>query len=145
MKHFKKIGLLLLLLVVIPGWGETAGLDDVREAVALWDRVFVRLPALEEYIQGGQPLEGSNLEVVGAALKSVSREEVSNPFLPLARGVLTALNQGPFEAAAAEASAKAGDRVAVRWLLYRTYLRLGEWEAADHEPRHDRRARLREW
>jgi hypothetical protein len=46
-KHFKKIGLLLLLLVMIPGWGETAGLDDVREAVALWDRVFVRLPALE--------------------------------------------------------------------------------------------------
>jgi hypothetical protein len=49
-KHFKKIGLLLLLLVMIPGWGETAGLDDVREAVALWDRVFVRVPALEQYI-----------------------------------------------------------------------------------------------
>jgi len=142
-KHLKKIGLLLFLLVVIPGWGETAGLDDVREAVALWDRVFVRLPALEQYIQEGQPLEGSNLEVVGAALKSVSREEVSNPFLPLARGVLTALNQGPFEAAAAEASAKAGDRVAVRWLLYRTYLRLGEWEAADHELRQIREIRDR--
>ncbi|MFQ5803082.1 MAG: hypothetical protein ACE5JQ_09335 [Candidatus Methylomirabilales bacterium] len=143
MKNLKKISLLILLLMVIPAWGETVGLDDVREAVALWDRVFVRVPTLEQYIQQGKPLEGANLEVVGAALKSMRREESSNPFFLLARGVLTVLKQGPFEAAAAGASAKAGDRVAVRWLLYRTYLRLGEREAADHELRQIRDVRDR--
>lgn len=134
-RDFKTIGLLLVLLTAIPGWGETAGLDEVREAVALWDRVFVELPALELYLQEGKPLQASDLEALRPVLASVGREESSNPFLPLASGTLSVLNGGPFEAAAAEASAKAGDRVAVRWLLYRAYLRLGEWKAADHELR----------
>lgn len=129
--------------MAIPGWGETAGLDEVREAAALWDRVFVQLPALELYIQEGKPLQASDLEALGPALESVSREEVANPFLPLASGTLAILNGQSFEAAAAEASAKAGDRVAVRWLLYRTYLRLGEWKAADYELRQIRSIRDR--
>lgn len=143
MRDFRTIALLIVLLVVVPGWGEAAGLDEVREAVALWGRVFGKLPALEQFIQEGKPLEGSNLEVVAVALESVSQEEASNPFVPVASGVLTVLRGGAFEAGAAEASAKAGDRLPIRWLLYRTYRRLGEWEAADRELRQIRGIRDR--
>ena len=144
MPKFKVIGLLLLLLLTIPGAGETAGLEEVRQAVALWNRVFARLPALEQFLRTGKPPQASDLKGLGPALESVSQEEALNPFLPLARGALGVVNGGAFEAAAAaEASTKAGNRVAVRWLLYRTYLHLGEWKAADRELRHIRAIRDR--
>ncbi len=143
MRDFRTIALVLFLLLMMPGWGGAAGLDEVREATALWTRVFGRLPALEQFIRDGKPVQASDLEVLEAGLESVSQEEPSNPFVPLARGVFIALKGGAFEGAAAEASAKAGDRVALRWLLYRTYLRLGEGEAAHHEVRQIRGIRDR--
>ncbi|MFQ5988512.1 MAG: hypothetical protein ACE5K9_01235 [Candidatus Methylomirabilales bacterium] len=143
MRDFRTIGLVLFLILMMPGWGDAAGLDEVREATALWTRVFGRLPALELFIQKGKQIQASDFEVIEAGLESVSQEEASNPFVPLARGVLIALKGGGFERAAAEASAKAGNRVAVRWLLYRTYLRLGEGEAANHELREIRGIRDR--
>ena len=144
MRKFNTISLVLLLLLTIPSMGETAGLDEVREAVALWNRVFVRLPGLDQFIRQGKPPQASDLKMLGPALESVSQEEASNPFLSLARGTLEVLSGRAFEAAtAAEASTKAGDRVAVRWLLYRTYLRLEEWKAAERELRHIRAIRDR--
>lgn len=144
MRDFRRIGLLLFLLVAIPGRGETAGFNEVRDAVALWNRVLGRVPALEQFIRAGRPVQGSALGTLEATLQSLSQQEASNPFLPLARGALTTLRKGRgFQAAAAKASGMAGDRVAVRWLLYHAFLRLGEREAADNELRQIRGIRDR--
>ncbi|MFQ5656533.1 MAG: tetratricopeptide repeat protein [Candidatus Methylomirabilales bacterium] len=141
-RHFKKIGLLLLLLVAIPGQGETAGFTEVRDAVALWDRVFGRVPALEQFIQEGRPPDASAIGPIEATLKEVRQQEGSNPFFPLAAGALTIARQGDgFHGAAAKASALAGDHVAVRWLLYRAFLQMGAMEAASEEIRQIRRIR----
>ncbi|MFQ5532595.1 MAG: tetratricopeptide repeat protein [Candidatus Methylomirabilales bacterium] len=142
MRHFKKIGLLLLFLMAIPGRGETAGFTEVRDAVALWNRVFGRLPALEQFIQEGRPPDASTLGVIQATLGEISQQEASNPFLPLATGALTVIRKGEgFQNAAAKASTLAGNRAAVRWLLYQAFLQMGEMEAADEELRQIRRVR----
>ncbi|MFQ5881312.1 MAG: tetratricopeptide repeat protein [Candidatus Methylomirabilales bacterium] len=144
MRHFRRIGPLLLLVVSIPIRAETGGFSEVRDAVALWHRVFGRLPALEQFLRGGRRPEESTFNEVEATLETVSRQEPSNPFLPLARGVLGAFRkEETFQAAAAQASVMAGDRVAVRWLLYRAFLRLGEREAAAQELRQIREMRDR--
>ncbi|KRT71282.1 MAG: hypothetical protein XU15_C0001G0033 [candidate division NC10 bacterium CSP1-5] len=144
LRDFRTIGLLLLLIVAIPPSGETAGFTEVREAVALWQRVFGRVPALEQFIQGGKPPDASTIALLTANLQDVGRQEASNPFLPLARGALSILTKGGgVSAALAEASQRAGNRVAVRWLLYRAFLRLGEDRAADHELRQIREVRDR--
>ena len=142
MRDFKKIGLLLLFLVAIPGWGETAGFTEVRDAVALWNRVFERLPALEQFIQDGRPPDASTFGAIQATLRDVSQREASNPFLPLAAGTLTVIRKGGgFQIAASKASSLAGNRAAVHWLLYRAFLQMGETEAADEELRQIRRIR----
>ena len=136
--------MLLFLLVVIPGRGEAVGFNEIRDAVALWHRVFGTLPALEQFIQEGRPPRVQNVEKLGAALEAVSREEASNPFLPLARGALFTLTKsGPVKGQAAKASSLAGDRVAVRWLLYKAFLDLGQEAAADRELRRIREIRDR--
>ena len=143
-RDLRRVGLLLLLLVAMPGRGETAGFGEVREAIALWDRVFGSVPALEQFIRERRRPRGETFEALEAAVEAVSQQEVSNPFAPLARGALLALTKkGSLQAAAAKASQRAGDRVAVRWLLYRAFLRLGEKEAADHELRQMREIRDR--
>ncbi len=136
--------MLLFLLVVIPGRGEAVGFNEIRDAVALWHRVFGTLPALEQFIQEGRPPRVQNVEKLGAALEAVSREEASNPFLPLARGALFTLTKsGQVKGQAAKASSLAGDRVAVRWLLYKAFLDLGQGAAADRELRRIREIRDR--
>ena len=143
-RDLRRVGLLLLLLVAMPGRGETAGFGEVREAIALWDRVFGSVPALEQFIRERRRPRGETFEALEAAVEAVSQQEASNPFAPLARGALLALTKkGSLQAAAAKASQRAGDRVAVRWLLYRAFLRLGEKEAADHELRQMREIRDR--
>ena len=108
-RNFRRIGVLLFLLVVIPGRGEAVGFNEIRDAVALWHRVFGTLPALEQFIQEGRPPRVQNVEKLGAALEAVSREEASNPFLPLARGALFTLTKsGPVKGQAAKASSLAG-------------------------------------
>ncbi|HZX61253.1 MAG TPA: hypothetical protein VFF51_05870, partial [Candidatus Methylomirabilis sp.] len=108
---FRTFGLLLLLLFAIPGWAQSAGFDEVREAVAVWQRVFQRLPALEKFVQEGKAPAGPTVDAIEAQLEEVSRKEASNPFLPLARGaLLTLTKRGAVAPAAAEASQRAGDR-----------------------------------
>ena len=144
LRDFKTIGLLLLLIVAIPPLGETAGFTEVREAVALWQRVFGRVPALEQYIRGGTPPDASSIALLAANLQEVDRQEAANPFLPLARGALSTLTKGEgISSALAEASHRAGDRVAVRWLLYGAFLRLGDERVADRELRQIREIRDR--
>jgi len=144
LRDFRTIGLLLLLIVAIPPLGETAGFSEVREAVALWQRVFGRVPALEQYIRGGKPPDASSIALLAASLQEVDRQEAANPFLPLARGALSTLTKGEgISSALAEASHRAGDRVAVRWLLHGAFLRLGDEQAADRELRQIRGIRDR--
>jgi tetratricopeptide (TPR) repeat protein len=143
-RNFRTIGLVVLFILAIPRWGETAGFTEVRDAVALWQRVFRPVPALERFIQGGKPPDASTIALVTAHLQDVGAQEASNPFLPLARGALSTVTKGGgVSAALAEASQRAGDRVAVRWLLYRAFLQLGENRAADHELRQIREVRDR--
>jgi tetratricopeptide (TPR) repeat protein len=144
LRVFRTIGLLLLLIVVIPRLGEAAGFTEVREAVALWQRVFGKVPSLEQYIRGGKPPDASSIALLAANLEEVDRQEASNPFLPLARGALSTLTRGEgISSAFADASHRAGDRVAVRWLLYRAFLRLGNEQSADRELRQIRGIRDR--
>jgi len=142
---FRTFGLLLLLLFAIPGWAQSAGFDEVREAVAVWQRVFQRLPALEKFVQEGKAPAGPTLDAIEAQLEEVSRKEASNPFLPLARGaLLTLTKRGAVAPAAAEASQRAGDRLTIRWLLYRALHRLGEEQAAAQELKKIREIRDRQ-
>lgn len=134
MSNFRRIGLLLLLLVAIPARGETVGFREVQDAVDQWHRVFGQLPALEQFIREGKSPPDQDIQVLEETLEDVSRQEPSNPFVPLARGALfAATKRGSVKAEAAKASDLAKDRVAVRWLLRTAFLGLGETEAANHE------------
>ncbi len=142
MRNFKQVGLLLVLFVAIPARGGTAGFAEVRDAVGLWHRVFGRVPALEQYIRGGKAPDASSFGTLDATLNALSGQEGSNPFHPLAKGALfTLTKQGDVWKEGSKASQLAGDRVAVRWLLYHTFLRLKEKKAADREIRRIREIR----
>ncbi|MFQ5846819.1 MAG: tetratricopeptide repeat protein [Candidatus Methylomirabilales bacterium] len=144
MRDLRTISLVLFLFLAIPGWGETAGFEEVQEAVAVWHRVFGKLPALEQFIFEGRAPQGASVGALEAALEGVREAEASNPFVPLAGGALSVLaKRGGLRAAAAEASRLAGDRVAVRWLLHRAFRRLGAEDAASHELRRIRAIRDR--
>lgn len=144
MRNFKQVGLLVVLLVAIPARGETAGFAEMRDAVGLWHRVFGRVPALEQFIRGGKAPDASSFGTLEATLNALSGQEASNPFHPLAKGALfTLTKRGDVRKEASKASELAGDRVAVRWLLYQTFLRLEEKKAADREIRRIRTTRDR--
>lgn len=144
MASFKRISLLFLLLVGVPGRGEAVGFHEVRDAMEEWHRVFRELPALEQFIREGKRPQDGAVQALEETLRELDQQETSNPFLPLARGTLFALTkEGSVRGEAAKASRLAGDRVAVRWLLYTSLLRLGEEEAADRELRQIREIRDR--
>lgn len=134
MRNLRRVGLLVLLLAALPGRGETAGFAEMRDAVELWHRVFRRLPTLEQFVRGGKPPEASSFGTLEVTLNALGGAEASNPFYPLARGALFTLTlRGDVQKEVSKASQLAGDRVAVRWLLYQTFLRLNERKAADQE------------
>ncbi|MFQ5960162.1 MAG: hypothetical protein ACE5MG_02115 [Candidatus Methylomirabilales bacterium] len=144
MSKFRRIGLLLLLCVAIPGRAETAGFHEVRDAVDQWHRVFGELPALEQFVRDGRRPRHQYIPALEETVEVLSQQEAANPFLPLARGALfTITKRGSVQAEAGKASHLAGDRVAVRWLLHTAFLGLGEAEAADHELRQIREIRDR--
>lgn len=132
-KRLKRIaGFLLVLLVTTPGEG--GGPGEFPLAYAHWHRVFGRLPELERSLHEGKPLEASVLRKIEGELEALRVQEGSNPFFPLAQGMLRAVRkEGTARLAFAEASALAGRDVGVRLLLWRAFLHLGQQEAADQE------------
>lgn len=142
--NFKRIGLLVFLLVAIPAQGRAGGFHEIREAVDLWYRVFGPLPALEQFIREGKRPRDPDHQALETAVEGLSQQEAANPFLPVARGALFFLTKkGSVSAEATKASRLAGDRVAVRWLIRKALLRFREDEAADRELREIREIRDR--